>query len=287
MACHLHCPSFSVKDAASGRGADDSNVSIAQIMLVGLTPDRCLIYDHLFRREASDGLRHYPPDILDVHEQFIWELRKNMSAVVDICWGRCVKERMMKKISLSKLPLWGQYKDIDVWLEWRHDHNVSPKPYLARFVLFVMHPEAMIYANKSTQGRVQDLHLSVAARLGNITIDQHFYELNHRRGTYGRLTKVDWARQKELNEEARAHVSICTKTTSEPAELLVYKSQPGIGNMVGIPWLSVNHPLVNKIDDNGLDEMLSQDEPSKAESHVSRPVRIADCVTALLNRCAD
>ncbi|KAH8775347.1 hypothetical protein F5883DRAFT_385456, partial [Diaporthe sp. PMI_573] len=197
--------SFSVKNPSYKIGADVTNVSIAQIMKAGFSLDKCLIYDYLFQRKVSDGLQYCPQDILKVYEQFTWNLRNNMRAIVDVCWGKCVKERIKKELELSQLPPWGKFKGVDLGLEWQR-HKDSSKPYLARFVVFVMHPEAMIFAERSTLGKLQDLHLSVAALLGNITIDQHFYETNHRKGTYGHLTKVDWTQQKRLNEEAKAHV---------------------------------------------------------------------------------
>ncbi|RYP80802.1 hypothetical protein DL769_002272 [Monosporascus sp. CRB-8-3] len=193
---------------------DDSNVSIGQIMLAGFTPDRCLIYDHLFRREALDGLRHYPSDILRVQEQFTWDLRKNMSAAVDICW------------------------------------------------------EAMLHANRSTMGKLQDLHLSVAARLGGITIDKHFYETNHRQGTYGRLLKVEWARQKALNEEAIAQVFSCARETAGGATGSLFKqSQPGSLGTV-FPGILCNPALVDAAEDNGSDEIPSEEESPVAKSQI-------------------
>lgn len=266
VACHLHCPSFSVKNPMSRIGADDTNVSIAQVLLAGFTPDKCLLYDHLFRREATDGLRYYPPNILDVHERFTWELRDNMRAIVDVCWGKCVKERMKAKLRLSQLPLWGKYKGVDLWLEWKHHQDLS-KAYLVRFVLFVIHPEAMVYANRSTQGKLQDLHLSVAALLGNITIDTHFYETNHRRGTYGRLTKVDWVQQKRLNEEARAHVFSCKTVPTTKA--LICQSRAVDLATVPIPLLSIKESMADAVEDNKFDESASEDKLSVAISELS------------------
>lgn len=232
----------------------------------------CLIYDHLFRREASDGLRHYPPEILSIHEQFTWVLRKNVRAVADICWGRCVEKRMKKKLCLSQLPLRGQYKDINLRLEWGHPQDSSHRSCPARFVVFVMHPEAMIYANRSTQGKLQDLHLSITTLLGNITIDQDFCETNHRRDTYGRLTKVDWVRQKGLNEEAREHVLNCAKVTSTATESPVHRSQPGNWEMVSLPELSGNQLIADTVEDNEFDEVPSETQLLMADSQV-RPTR--------------
>lgn len=202
VACHLHCPSFSVKDPHSQTSGDVSNVSICQIMLAGFTTDHCLIYDHLFRREAMDGLKYYPPEILQIHEKFVYGLRDHMRAVVDICWGKCVRDRMLRTHCPECLQLWGDYQEVSIWLEWEKAAN----PRLKRFIIFVMHPEAMLYASRMSQGRLQDLHLTAAARIGKIKIDEHFYEYSHRPNTYGRLYRVEWDRQKSLNAQAIAEV---------------------------------------------------------------------------------
>ncbi|KAK0757262.1 hypothetical protein N5P37_009980 [Trichoderma harzianum] len=57
VACHLHCPSFTVIDPYSQETADESNVCIKQLIDIGFSPDRCLLYDHLSRREALDGFQ--------------------------------------------------------------------------------------------------------------------------------------------------------------------------------------------------------------------------------------
>ena len=65
IACHLHCPSFTVVDPYRQDTADETNVCIKQLLDIGFTVDQCLLYDHLPRREAVDGLQLYPlkPDL--------------------------------------------------------------------------------------------------------------------------------------------------------------------------------------------------------------------------------
>lgn len=101
----------------------------------------------------------------------------------------------------------------------------------------------------TTQGKLQDLHLSVAILLGNINIDQHFYETNHQLSTYGRLTKVEWAQQKELNREAREHVLSCAKMTGTTTESPVYRSQPGNWEMISLPELSGYQLIADTVED--------------------------------------
>lgn len=216
IACHLHCPSFSVKDPSLAKTGDKTNLSICQVMDIGFTPKECLIYDHLLRREAVDGLRYYPKDILAIHESYTDQLRQHMGAIVDIVWGRCVRQRMLNTLRLEPLRLWGHYHEVTIWLEWERFNLTGPEEVwrLARFVVFVLHPEAMIYMGQ-TRKRIQDLHLTVAARLGNLSIDEHFYEESHKPGTYGKLLRVEWARQKMLNLESIAEVKSSTSIPTE------------------------------------------------------------------------
>lgn len=90
---------------------------ISQLLQIGFSPDNCLFYDHLFRREKTLELRVYPEPIFNIHERFIFSLRKEMHAVVEIVWGSYVRRRLEKTCNLEKLSLWGEFKDVDIWLE--------------------------------------------------------------------------------------------------------------------------------------------------------------------------
>jgi hypothetical protein len=79
-----------------------------------------------------------------------------MGAVVDVCWGKYVKERMLVTRWLEPLQLWGDFQGVTIWLEWEKTIHSSGSDHLIRFVVFVQHPEAMLYANKQTVGKRQD-----------------------------------------------------------------------------------------------------------------------------------
>lgn len=160
LACHLHNPNFSVEDPYCNRGADPSNLSIHQIMSAGFTSDKVLIFDHTFRRDPVDGMTAYPPDVLQVHESFTSKIRSHMAAVFEVVWGAPVRERMKKTHRFEEFQLWGRYSGVSIFLEWEMD--VSR---LKRFVMFVAHPEAMIYGEPGILGKKQDLHLEVYAQL--------------------------------------------------------------------------------------------------------------------------
>lgn len=84
-------------------------------MAAGFSPDKVLIYDHIFRREPMDGLTAYPPDVLDIHENFTSDLRSHMAAAVDVVWGAPIRETMKKTQRLEELQLWGQYQGVSIF----------------------------------------------------------------------------------------------------------------------------------------------------------------------------
>ena len=65
----------------------------------------------------------------------------------------------------------------------------------------------MLYGARSTRGVLQDRYLSVAARLAEVSIDEHFNESSHKPGTYGRLTSWQMKRQQSLNGQAISEVA--------------------------------------------------------------------------------
>ncbi|KAJ5769981.1 uncharacterized protein N7511_002032 [Penicillium nucicola] len=187
VACHLFNPTFSVDDPRDGEIDDPSNPCIAQLHDVGLSADNCLMFDHSARREDSRHCRVlYPPELWDIHEAFVSALRSNMKAVVEICWGVNVRERMLMCLQnkLRSLPLWGRYEGVTLYLELDEDNNA-----VRRFIIFVNHPQFFMFmkgtnvraqAFRAEQGGRQDLQLEVASYLGNIVINEDFYRLSPR-----------------------------------------------------------------------------------------------------------
>lgn len=151
VACHLHCPSFSVADPLRQETADESNDCTKQVLDLGFTPTNCLIFDHLPRREALDGFEFYPKQLVNIHEGFLRILRREMSAIVEICWGSHVRKRMLQLYDLVPLDLWGRYDGIRVYLEWEKGLNELSEGAtgsVSRFVIFVNHPQRMLYGRQ-------------------------------------------------------------------------------------------------------------------------------------------
>jgi len=73
-----------------------------------------LIYDHLARREVVDGLVNYPEHILRCHEAWLFKIRRNMLAKVEILYGRPIQGRMLSICDLERLPLWDRHRGIAI-----------------------------------------------------------------------------------------------------------------------------------------------------------------------------
>ncbi|KAJ5166899.1 uncharacterized protein N7482_005680 [Penicillium canariense] len=185
VACHLFNPTFEIDEPCDGEIDDPSNPCIAQLHDVGLSAGNCLIFDHSARREDSRHCKMlYPPDLWDIHEAFVFALRSNIEAVVEICWGANVRERMLRRLqnNMCTLPLWGRYEGVTLYLELGED-----KTSVRRFIIFVNHPQFFMFlkgtnvraqAFRTEQGGRQDLMLEVASCLGNIVINAGFYKLS-------------------------------------------------------------------------------------------------------------
>lgn len=182
-----------------------------QINQAGFTADKCFIFDQICRRDRTDDcLYYYTEEIRKIHEEFVLNIRRNMSAVVEICWGVNVRNRMKKLVDFSQLNLWGSYEGVELYLEFS-----SKGEQIIRFVLFVNHPQYFVYAGRTseagmnfrqTKARLQDLHLTAAARLGGMAIEEHFYESLHRPGSYGKLTDQQKMVVQRLEAEAIAQL---------------------------------------------------------------------------------
>jgi hypothetical protein len=205
VACHLHNPMFHVDNPHKAILEDASNPTICQLSRAGFSSANSFIFDQVSRRDETEiYLSCYPEKLRHIHENFALQLRRQMKAVVENCWGKAVRKRMLECVDLVPLPLWGEYKDMTLYLEYENDE-------LKRFVLFAYHPQFFCYrtANsesgqkwRSLYGRRQDQLLTVAARLGGMTYHAGFYEFHHNPGSYGRLSAKQRATKGYLIAEA-------------------------------------------------------------------------------------
>lgn len=205
VACHLHNPTFYVKDPDSQETDNDSNPSIRQLHQAGFSSKNCLLFDDICRRDRTEDVEaFYNENLIRTHREFTFSVRKAMSAKVEVCFGKRVSERMKAYLNLVSLKLWGEYKGVELFLE-------IEKSAAVRLVLFVYHPQFFFYHGQTSEsalrfrkkfGRRQDLHLSVAGKLGGIQITPNFYESRHIPHHYGQFDNASNHLVKRLEKEA-------------------------------------------------------------------------------------
>lgn len=84
----------------------------------------------------------------------------------------------------------------------------------------------MLYGRRSTLGVIQDLHLTVAAKIAGIQIDEHFYESTHKPGTYARLTTWQIRRQQSLSAASTREVSLSASISQAGSQSSSTQSVP-------------------------------------------------------------
>lgn len=174
---------------------DPTSPTMYLIHSSGFSSKDCLIFDEICRRdETRDVLWFYNEDLYRHHRDFVCNLRENMSAVVEICWGKDVWNIMEKtNPRLARFPLWGSFKDVRLWLELDGQS-------LKRFIIHVYHPQFFCRIGqeklrKSTSefrekyGKPQDLALLMAAQFVGLQdrINSQFFSTDLKLGRYPRL----------------------------------------------------------------------------------------------------
>ncbi|KAL2823194.1 hypothetical protein BDW59DRAFT_173676 [Aspergillus cavernicola] len=228
VACHIHNPTYYVKNLYCQETDNQSSPTIQQLNQAGFSSRNCLFFDHICRRNRTDDvLLFYNHDILQVHEEFMLSIRKTMAAKVEICWGKHVRERMKRLLTLTPLKLWGQFRDIELFLEMQNQTAL-------RFIIFVAHPQFLFYHGsftesglrfRETQARKQDLYLTVASKLGGITVTRNFYERVHRPALYGQFDMVSRRLVLQLEANADAQLKAAFPVFSNEAKGILRRRQ--------------------------------------------------------------
>lgn len=231
IACQLNNPTFYSTDPWRQDLFDISNPSIWQLSQAGFTPDTCLIYDHFVRRDRTDDVHAFYPDVIRrLHEDFLLSLRKHMTAKIEICWGKKVQCRMEQLLRLEPVRLWGRYEGTTIHLELDGDSGV---PRIHRLLIFVRHPQAFFRIGsesdfaihfRQTVSRNQDALLQVAAKLGGITIPHQFYETKYTPWKGPSKLKLEYlAQSRELEKNARNEIRMAVPDKVEKLEATTFK----------------------------------------------------------------
>lgn len=76
-------------------------------------------------------------------------------------------------------------------MEWERSQNGDPELWKSvRFVVFVNHPQKMLYGSNISARMLHEIYLTLAARLAGDDIKEKFYQTVHKPGTYGRTFKL-------------------------------------------------------------------------------------------------
>ncbi|KAK2768799.1 hypothetical protein FQN54_000657 [Arachnomyces sp. PD_36] len=209
LACHLFNPTFYVADPKSRTTDDPTSPTLRLLHASGFSSNNCLIFDQVCRREeTSDVLWFYTEEIYKPYRDFIRELRENMAAVVEICWGRDAWKELGRHSRVVSFPLWGTFKPVRLYLELTEEGQS-----LKRFVLHVYHPQFFCRTGlaklgpkaRENFGKVQDLALTVANQLvGNGAEPVNYFQTDQVSRTRCRLQREqELAREKYLQEARR------------------------------------------------------------------------------------
>lgn len=128
---------------------------------------------------------------------------------------------MDQQAQLIRFPLWGKYKNVRLFLELE---ETGPK--LKRFVFWVHHPRWFFrpkrttipndVSTRTTQARVQDTALELAASLVGMSVKRDFYSQISR--TYPRLTKEQRIIRDGLIESTREELRAAFPSKAESEE---------------------------------------------------------------------
>lgn len=129
-------------------------------------------------------------------------------------------------------------------------------PSVKRFVVCVMHPQAMVYLPRGPKAVIQDRHLTAAARFGGITINETFYEKTHKKNTYGRLCGFQREVQKSLEKKAKVEVATAIENWH--------------GNLSGVVSMSIaSSEVINEKSDEPSEELSAETSADRARSPTS------------------
>lgn len=164
-------PTFYVANPEEQVTDDSTSPTIRLLHQSGFSSENAFIFDQVCRRERTEDLLYfYTDEFYYPHREFVKELRRNMAAIVEICWGDSVWGEIERELGsrLIPFPLWGKFKAVKLYLEL--DESIGS---LRRFILRVRHPQFFVRSGlnklgpeaRKKYGESQDLALTVARQL--------------------------------------------------------------------------------------------------------------------------
>lgn len=119
----------------------------------------------------------YSNHILKYHENFISKLRTHMTAKVKVVWGSYICKRMLKTLNLEPIQLWDKCWDCVLHLKWDNVQQNERAIWMLKYIIvFVMHSQIFLYSFRKKHTVIQNLWISVAAKLVKVEIQKRFFQ---------------------------------------------------------------------------------------------------------------
>jgi hypothetical protein len=139
------------------------------------------MFDHILRQdEKSEGLKDYPPQVLQAHEDFAYGILAPTHSVVVVVvvvvvvYGSHVQERILRSQRIKKtvVSIWGEYSDVLLVLTHENSFENEEEHYSFRgIVVFASHPQCLFYQPRDGPVAMrQDKTLKVAFQIADDTI---------------------------------------------------------------------------------------------------------------------
>ena len=176
----LHQPSYSTSNTQNEETADPTSTCIAMVMGTVFEKGKTLIYDQLHRRDQkSEGIQHYPQNVLDCHDEFTRRVTESSEAKVEVVYGTPVEQYLRRQFrgTSTTLPLWGPYDGISITLVHEEAFRNQQQEFKFRkILLFARHPNRMFYAPRGgEEAATQDKILSVASQMSRVPHIPRYY----------------------------------------------------------------------------------------------------------------
>ncbi|POS80444.1 hypothetical protein DHEL01_v201175 [Diaporthe helianthi] len=172
----LHYPTFATKNLFDSSVYDLSNKSIGRVAGSGFNDKNALWLDHFCRRHRTSLKnkserfvpgKHVEPALLVHHQEWLELCLRTATAKILVIFGKENETYFRHRWGgrLEKMDLWGDYKDISLWLLAPEEDTYDR---VERLVLFLCHPEHIGHKRSTELARKYDQQLGLAAQLAGI-----------------------------------------------------------------------------------------------------------------------
>lgn len=243
-----------------------------------------VILDHTFRREVVDPFIKYPENILHCHEQHLAVVRQHATAAVEVVYGRLVRRRMLQTLNITRLKLWGSYRDCEIFFEWNKKGDASTNRRILRIIVFAYHPQCFLQAWGREWASEQDRSMTIASKLSKVDVRADFYQAGWE-NTIDILPYAAYLQNQTFVEAAKSAILALGRGNRKPAHLTECSSRdyaPHVSARAPRPCEStaIEHPNRDQLEIDSNNENAFILKPARKNVWQSM-VRAVDEVTQL------